>query len=127
VDVRPKTFILFQPIMIMLQLYVKCPNCDSIFPSGFQVESATQLLGFSYLCQKCLSIFSCPSTNYLQKVDGEFRKAMKKEEMFVLPTSLKRVEISGPDLFELDREVLVRDGAFLTSDRAIVVFRGEKK
>jgi len=31
----------------------------------------------------------------------------------------------GDDLYELDKEVLVRSGTLLTSNRVIVVFRGK--
>ena len=109
----------------MIRLYVKCPSCNSIFPSGFQAESPTQLIGLLYLCEKCRRIFPCSPPNYLKKVGSKFEKAMKKEEMFALPPS-KGVLLSGPDLFEFKiGEVFVRSGARLGSDRVFVVFRGK--
>jgi len=53
---------------------------------------------------------------------------MKKEEIFSLPTNLRRAGLmgyGGDDLYELDKEVLVRSGTLLTSNRVIVVFRGK--
>lgn len=112
----------------MFRLYVKCPNCDNNFPSGFKAESATQLMGFSYLCQKCLSIVPCPASNYFRKVNEQFERAIKKEEIFALPTDLKRIELSGyggKDLYELNKEITVPSGVLMTSYRVIVVFRGK--
>jgi hypothetical protein len=112
----------------MFRLYVKCPNCNNNFPSGFKAESATQLMGFSYLCQKCLSIVPCPASNYSRKVNEHFENAIKKEEIFALPKDLKRVELSGyggEDLHELDKEITVPPGVLMTSYRVFVVFRGK--
>jgi len=88
------------------------------------VESATQLIGFYYLCPKCRRIFPCPPPQYLEIVDSRVEKAMKREEVFALPSG-SRVEISGPDIFELSKEVSVKPGTFMTSDRAIMKY--EKK
>jgi uncharacterized C2H2 Zn-finger protein len=112
----------------MKRLYVKCPSCGHIFPSGFKAESVTQLIGFSYLCPRCRRIFPCASSEYLEKVDENFEKAIKKEEVFALPVG-KRIEISGPDVFELDEEVIAKHGVFLSSDKAIISFkqRNDKK
>jgi len=112
----------------MFRLYVKCPNCDNIFPSGFKAESATQLIGFSYLCQECLRIIPCPASNYLRKVNEQFERAIKKEEIFALPTYLKRVEFGGyggEDLHELVKEITVPPGVLMSSYRVILVFRGK--
>lgn len=110
----------------MLRLHVKCPYCKSIFPSGFQAESPIQLLGISYLCEKCRRIFPCSPQNYLKKVDNKFEKAMKKEEVFALPPE-KGVLLSGkPDLFGFNKEVILRSGTRIGANRAIIVFRGEK-
>jgi len=109
----------------MIRLYVKCPYCTSVFPSGFQAESPTQLIGFLYLCERCRRIFPCSPPDYLEKVDGEFRRAMKKEEIFALPPP-QGVLVSGPDLFSLGGEVFIESGKRLGSNRAIVVFRERK-
>lgn len=113
----------------MERLYVKCPSCDSIFPSGFKAESPIQLIGLLYLCKKCHRIFFVPPSNYLKKVNGEkYQKAMKREEIFSLLPS-KGVLIRGPDLFELKTEVEVKSGRRLGSSRgfarAFVVFSGK--
>jgi len=111
----------------MFRLYVKCPNCNNHFPSGFKAESATQLMGFSYLCQKCRSIIPCPASDYFRKVNAQFERAIKKEEIFALPRG-RRIEFSGyggEDLHELAKEVLVPPGVLMTSYRVIVVFRGK--
>jgi DNA-directed RNA polymerase subunit RPC12/RpoP len=108
----------------MFRLYVKCPYCNSIFPSGFQAESPIQVLGLSYLCEKCRRIFPCPPPNYLKKVDGNFEKAMKKEEVFALPPA-KGVLLSGLDLIEFKKQVILRSGTKVGSNKAFVVFRGE--
>jgi len=42
--------------------------------------------------------------------------------MFSLPSG-KRIEIAGPDVFELNEEVLVRHGIFMSSDRAIISYK----
>jgi len=47
---------------------------------------------------------------------------MEKEEIFALPPG-QRIEISGPDVFELDKEVVVKSGAFMSSDRAIIRYK----
>jgi len=109
-------------MITLKRLYVKCPNCNLVFPSGFQAESVTQLIGFSYLCPKCRRIVPCFPPEYLEKVNDKFQKAMKKEEMFSLPSG-KRIEIAGPDVFELNEEVLVRHGIFMSSDRAIISYK----
>ena len=109
----------------MFRLYVKCPYCDSIFPSGFQAESPIQLIRLLYLCEKCRRIFHCPPQNYLVKVDGNFQKAMKKEEVFALPPE-KGVLIEGPDLFELLGEVILKSGTRVGSNRAFIVYKGKK-
>jgi hypothetical protein len=103
------------------RLYVKCPNCNNIFPSGFQVESATQLIGLSYLCRKCRKIVPCSPPEYLEKIGDRFEKAIEKEEIFALPIG-KRIEITAPDIYELDKEVLVKAEAFLTSTGAIISY-----
>ena len=109
----------------MFRLYVKCPYCNSIFPSGWQAESPIQVLGLSYLCEKCRRIFPCPPPNYLKKVDGNFEKAMEKEEVFALPPE-KGVLLSGkPDLFVLKKEVILRSGTKIGANKAFLVFRGE--
>ena len=108
----------------MIRLYVKCPSCNSIFPSGFQAESPTQLIGLLYLCEKCRRIFYCSPPNYLKKVGGKFQKAMKKEEIFALPPS-KGILLEGPDLFELKGEVFLASEARLRSNKGFIVFRGE--
>jgi hypothetical protein len=108
--------------MALRRLYVKCPNCNLIFPSGFQAESVTQLIGFSYLCPKCRRIVPCSPREYLEKINDEFQKAMKKEEAFALPTG-NRIEITGPDIYDFSDEVIVKPGAFLSSDGAIISYR----
>lgn len=108
--------------MTLKKLYVKCPNCNFIFPSGFQAESVIQLIGFSYLCWKCRRIVPCSPPEYLEKTKDEFQKAMKKEEVFALPLG-KRIEIIGPDVYDFSKEVMVKPGAFLSSDRAIIRYR----
>ena len=108
----------------MLRLYVKCPYCNSIFPSGFQADSPIQLIGMSYLCKKCLLIFPCPAPNYLEKVEDGFKKAMKKEEVFSLPPE-KMILLDGKDLFELDKEIILPSGTRIASNKPFVVFRGE--
>jgi hypothetical protein len=108
--------------MTLKRLYVKCLNCDLIFPSGFQAESVTQLIGFSYLCPKCRRIFPCPPSEYFEKINEKFQKAIKEEEMFALPFG-NRIEISGPDVFDLNEEVLAKPGAFLSSDKAIISYK----
>jgi len=51
---------------------------------------------------------------------------MKKEEVFALPPE-KGVLLSGkPDLFELKKEVILRSGMRIGSNKAFIVFRGEK-
>lgn len=74
------------------------------------------------MCPKCRSIFPCFSPEYLEKTNGEFKKAMKKEEILMVPSG-KRVELSGPDVFELEKEVIVKPGTFLSSDRAIIRYK----
>lgn len=108
--------------MVLKRLYVKCPNCGFVFPSGFQAESTTQLIGLSYLCQKCHRIVPCSPPEYLEKIGGEFVKAMKKEEVFALPPG-KRIEIASPDLYDFSEEVIAKSGAFLTSTGGIVRYR----
>ena len=108
----------------MFRLYVKCPYCNSIFRSGFQAESPIQVIGLLYLCEECRRIFPCPPPNYLKKVDDNFEKAMKKEEVFALPPA-KGVLLSGPDLFELKKEVILRPGTRIGSSKAFIVYRGE--
>ena len=99
-------------MVILKKLYVKCPNCELIFPSGFEAESPVQLISFSYLCPKCRSIFPCFSPEYLEKSNDEFIRAMTKEEILMFPTG-KRIELSGPDVFEFEKEVIVNPGTFL--------------
>jgi hypothetical protein len=106
------------------KLQVRCPNCNLVFPSGFLAESAIQLIGFYYLCPRCRRIFPCRPPQYLEIVDGREERAMKREETFALPLG-PRIEISGPDVFELNEEVSVKPGTFMTSDRAIIKY--EKK
>lgn len=106
----------------MKRLYVECLNCNFVFPSGFCAESPTQLIGFFYICPKCQRVVSCPPPAYLEKVNEEFEKSMKKEEIFAMPPG-SRVEIMGPELFRFDKEVIVKTGAFLSSDRAIIRYR----
>lgn len=106
------------------RLYVKCPNCDLIFPSGFQAESVTQLIGFSYLCWKCRRIVPCPPSEYLEKINDKFQKAIKKEELFTLPSG-KRIEIMAPDIYDFSKEVIVKHGVFLSSDGAIIRYKQE--
>ena len=106
------------------RLYVKCPHCNHVFPSGFQAESVTQLIGFSYLCPKCLRIVPCAPPQYVEKVNDKFQKAMKKEEIFALPSG-KRVEIMRRDVYNFSKEVLVKPEAFLSSDRAIISYKQE--
>jgi len=103
----------------MKRLYVKCPKCSFIFPSGFRAESATQVIGFFYLCPKCRRIVPCAPPEYLEKVNEEFKKMMRVEEIFALPIG-NRLEIMGPDLFPFSSEILVKRGVFLTSDKGIV-------
>jgi hypothetical protein len=47
---------------------------------------------------------------------------MKKEELFALPPG-KRIEITGPDVYDLTEEVMVKLGAFLSSTGGIVCYR----
>jgi len=108
--------------MTLKRLYVKCPNCNSVFPSGFQAESVTQLIGFSYLCPKCRRIVPCSPPEYFEKVNDKFQKAMKKEEIFAFPLG-KRIEITGPDVYEFNKEVIVKPGTFLSSDKAIISYK----
>ena len=42
--------------------------------------------------------------------------------MFALPHG-NRIEISGPDVFELNEEVFAKPGAFLSSDKAIISYK----
>jgi len=111
-------------MMTLKKLYVRCPGCSNTVPSGFQAESPTQLLGFSYICPKCRRIVPCSPPKYLEEVDDQFQIAMKEEEIFALPSG-RRIEIMAPDLYVLNKEVTVRPGALMTSDGAIVVFRGK--
>src|SRR3989337_3741423 len=108
------------------RLYVKCPNCNLIFPSGFQAESVTQLIGFYYLCLKCGRIVQCSPPDYLERIEGKFKKAMKKEEIFALPQG-NRIEIIGPDVYSFSKEVIVKSGAFLSSDRAIINYNEQSE
>lgn len=110
----------------MLRLYVKCPYCNSIFPSGFKAESPIQLLGISYLCEKCRRIFPCPTSNYLKKVDNDFQIAMKNEEVFALPPEKGILLSGGPDLFVLNKEIILNSGTRIGSNKAFIVFRGER-
>lgn len=107
---------------------MKCPNCNNIFPSGFKAESATQLMEFSYFCQECLNIVPCPASDYLRKVNGQFERAIKKEEIFALPPGLERMELAGyggNDVHVLERELIVPPRVLLTSYRVIVAFKGK--
>lgn len=106
----------------MKRLHVKCSSCNNVFPSGFRADSATQLVGFFYICPKCNKIVSCSPPEYLEKVNDGFQKSMKEQEIFTIPSG-KRVEITGPDVFELDKEVIVKPGVFLSSDRAIIRYK----
>jgi hypothetical protein len=106
----------------MKRLYVKCSSCNHVFRSGYIADSATQLIGFFYICPNCRRIVSCSPPEYLEKVDEGFKKSMKKEEIFAMPPG-KRVELMGPDIFELDKEVIVKTGVFISSDRAIIRYR----
>ena len=109
-------------MIALKRLYVECPNCKLVFPSGFQAESATQLLGFSYLCPKCRRICSCLSSEYLEKIGENFQKAIREEEVFLLPYG-KRIAMEGPDIYELNREVVANFGNFLFSNKAIISFK----
>ena len=109
-------------MIALKRLYVECPNCELIFPSGFQAESATQLLSFSYLCPRCRHICSCLSSEYLEKIGEAFQRALKEEEVFAFPGG-KRIAIEGPDIFELNKEVLANSGNFLFSNKAIISFK----
>jgi len=106
----------------MKRLYVKCSSCSYVFPSGFKAESATQLVGFFYICPNCRKIVSCSPPEYLEKFNEELKKSMKDEESFATPFE-KRVEIMGPDVFDLDKELVVKSGTLLSSDRAIIRYR----
>jgi hypothetical protein len=108
------------------RLYVHCPICNATFPSGFQAESSTQLLNFSYLCPKCRSIVSCSPPEYLEKVGDEFQKAIKKEEIFAYYPS-KRIAFSGifDKLFELNKEVQVPNGVCIVSDGVFLISKVE--
>jgi hypothetical protein len=105
----------------MKRLYVHCPTCDLIFPSGFQAFSPTQLLNFVYLCPKCRSIVSCSPEEYLEKVDSTFKKAIKKEDRFALFPS-RTIAISGVfgKEFELKGEVTVPRDVCIVSEGAII-------
>lgn len=94
-----------------------CPICDLTFPSGFQAESPTQLLNFSYLCPKCRSIVPCAPANYLEKVESSFKVALRKEERFALYPA-RSVALSGVfgKEFRLDKEVKVSNGVYMVSD-----------
>lgn len=106
----------------MKRLYVKCSSCNHVFPSGFSADSATQLIGFFYVCPKCGKIVACSPPEYLEKVNEGCQKSMKEEEIYAMPSG-KRVEIMGPDVFDLDREIVVKPGVFLSSDRAIIRYK----
>jgi hypothetical protein len=108
------------------RLYVHCPTCDLTFLSGYQAESPTQLLNFSYLCPKCKSIVPCPPTEYLEKVGDTFEKSLRKEERFALhpPKSIALSGIFGKE-FKLDKEVKVPNGVLIVSDG--VFLRSEVK
>jgi hypothetical protein len=103
------------------RLYVHCPICDSIFPSGFQAESPTQLINFSYLCPKCKSIISYAPPDYLEKKGDTFKKALRKEEIFAgYPSkSIALSGIFGKD-FNLKKEVKVPNGVCVVSDGAFI-------
>ena len=103
----------------MKELYVKCKYCNLIFKSGFQAISATQVIGFFYLCPKCNRIVLCDPPDYLEKINNEFRKMMADEEIFIIPSG-GRVEVQGPVVYNFSDEVKVKAGAFVTSDKAIV-------
>lgn len=105
----------------MKRLHIKCPTCGLVFPSGFCTESPTQLIDLNYLCPKCRSIVPSDPPDYLEYVGGKFRRAMKKEEVFAFPYS--RIELSGPDIFELTKEVRVPESRFVWGDKAIIMFR----
>lgn len=47
---------------------------------------------------------------------------MKKEEIFALPLG-KRIEITGPDVYEFNKEDIVKPGTFLSSDKAIISYK----
>jgi len=47
---------------------------------------------------------------------------MKKEEIFAFPLG-KRIEITGPDVYEFNKEVIVKPGTFLSSDKAIISYK----
>ncbi|MGD0329801.1 MAG: hypothetical protein ABSB40_05040 [Nitrososphaeria archaeon] len=110
--------------MKLKKLYIKCPHCNLIFQSGFQAESVTQLIEFSYLCWKCRRIVTCPPSDYLEKTNEGFERAMKKEEIFALPVG-KRIELMGPDVFDFSSEFIVKPEVFLSADRAIIRYKQE--
>lgn len=64
----------------------------------------------------------CNPPEYLEKVGEEFKKAMKKEEVFTLPLSFFRVFLSGPDIYNFNNEVKLKEGGILVSDKAIVSY-----
>lgn len=87
------------------------------FPSGFQAESPTQLLNFSYLCPKCKSIVSCAPAKYLEKVGTSFKIALRQAERFALypSKSIALSDVFGKE-FKLDNEVKVPNGVCMVSD-----------
>ena len=106
------------------RIYVNCRNCGNTFPSGFRVLSPTQLIGFRFLCLNCHAIVRCSPPEYLEKIEGKFKQAMKREEFFAGPHSA-RIEMKGPDLYHLTSEVVANKDAVLTCDKAIVAYEGQ--
>lgn len=111
--------------MSFKELYVKCPKCENEFACGFEVEeSPTQLIGFYYLCPNCKHIFLCHPSEYLLKVEGIYKEAMEKEEVFLKPRPTKGlVLIQGrPDfyVFPNGKKVKVPSGKWLYSNDAII-------
>jgi hypothetical protein len=96
------------------------------FPSGFQAESPTQLLNFSYLCPKCKSVVPCAPAKYLEKVGTSFNIAFAPEERFALypPKSIALSGIFSKE-FKLDKEVKVQNGVCMVSRE--VFLRSEVK
>jgi len=119
--INPKTLLLVYchnyGTTTLKRLYVHCPICDLTFPSGFQAESPTQLLNFSYLCPKCRSIVPCAPAKYLEKAGNSFKVALRKEERFALypPKSVALSGVFGKE-FKLDKEVKIPHGVCMVSD-----------
>jgi len=65
----------------------------------------------------------CNPPEYLEKVGEEFKKAMKKEDVFTFPISFFRVLLrGGPDIYSFNKEVKLTEGGILVSDKVIVSF-----